>query len=369
MPNPGDDTTWDEIIDTAAEKGKQVEVQSAQYEGLTVWINSMIAGAGGQIVNQSGDVKIDDSAKDAARIERKLADSKAAPAGMSTNKEDEARIGFESERSVYEINYPFIYPSAAEVSKEFQQKIGWARYPRTVPDEPSRPPLGGINIGVSAYSLHEDAAFEAAECIASGPHQAIAAEKGGLPPTTESVYDTAKVKKAYPFAELLRQSINDAAPRPVTPAYNDISLAIQKTFHPPDSVGPEHDRRQAARPPRQGGGREDLLMEAASVPARTSAPPKQEGKVTDRARSERRLAWMLCAPAVIAMLIVTGYPIGYAIYLSLQKFDLRFPDEKEFVGLANYGDVLTSSTWWTDVVDHADHHGHLGRDRARAGHG
>ena len=55
---------------------------------------------------------------------------------------------------------------------------------------------------------------------------------------------------------------------------------------------------------------------------------------------------MLCAPAVIAMLIVTGYPIGYAFYLSLQKFDLRFPDDKEFVGLANYVDVLTSTTWW-----------------------
>jgi multiple sugar transport system permease protein len=71
--------------------------------------------------------------------------------------------------------------------------------------------------------------------------------------------------------------------------------------------------------------------------------------VTERAKAERRLAWLLCAPAVIAMLIVTGYPIGYAVYLSLQKFDLRFPDDKEFVGLANYGYVLTSSTWWTDV--------------------
>ena len=50
------------------------------------------------------------------------------------------------------------------------------------------------------------------------------------------------------------------------------------------------------------------------------------------------------------MLIVTGYPIGYAFYLSLQKFDLRFPDEKEFVGLANYIDVLTSSTWWSSVA-------------------
>ena len=72
-------------------------------------------------------------------------------------------------------------------------------------------------------------------------------------------------------------------------------------------------------------------------------------KVTDRAKSERKLAYMLCAPALIAMLIVTGYPIGYAIYLSLQKYDLRFPDDKEFVGLGNYIDVLSSSTWWSDV--------------------
>ena len=66
----------------------------------------------------------------------------------------------------------------------------------------------------------------------------MAAEKGGLPPTTESVYDTPEVQKAYPFADLLRESIEAAAPRPVTPAYSDISLAIQKTYHPPDGVEP-----------------------------------------------------------------------------------------------------------------------------------
>jgi multiple sugar transport system permease protein len=68
---------------------------------------------------------------------------------------------------------------------------------------------------------------------------------------------------------------------------------------------------------------------------------------TARAKEERNLAWMLCAPAVIVMLLVTAYPIGYAIYLSVQKYDLRFPDDKEFVGFANYADVLTSSTWWS----------------------
>jgi multiple sugar transport system permease protein len=75
------------------------------------------------------------------------------------------------------------------------------------------------------------------------------------------------------------------------------------------------------------------------------------GKATGRAQEERRLAFWLCAPAVTVMLLVTGYPIVYAIYLSLQKYDLRFPDDKEFVGLGNYIDVLGSSLWWQDVFN------------------
>jgi multiple sugar transport system permease protein len=74
-------------------------------------------------------------------------------------------------------------------------------------------------------------------------------------------------------------------------------------------------------------------------------------QVSDRAKSERKLGWLLCAPAAIAMLAVTAYPIGYAIVLSLQKVDLRFPDEGGFVGLANYKAVLTSDLWWTDVFN------------------
>src|SRR4051812_40327741 len=75
--------------------------------------------------------------------------------------------------------------------------------------------------------------------------------------------------------------------------------------------------------------------------------PKRKG-LTERARQERKTAWLLCAPAVIVMVLVTGYPIVYTIILSLQRYDLRFPDDREFVGLANYVTVLKSSTWWTD---------------------
>jgi multiple sugar transport system permease protein len=93
-------------------------------------------------------------------------------------------------------------------------------------------------------------------------------------------------------------------------------------------------------------------MESATAqgPAVATKTPRK-GKLSDRARAERKTAYLLCAPAVIAMLIVTGYPIVYAVYLSLQKYDLRFPSEKTFVGLSNYGEVLTSSTWWQDVFN------------------
>jgi len=77
----------------------------------------------------------------------------------------------------------------------------------------------------------------------------------------------------------------------------------------------------------------------------------RRGRASERTRSERRLGWMLCAPAVIAMLLVTAYPIGYAFVLSLQDVDLRFPEEGGFVGLDNYVAVLTSELWWTDLLN------------------
>ena len=78
-------------------------------------------------------------------------------------------------------------------------------------------------------------------------------------------------------------------------------------------------------------------------------PRPAKGKLTDRVRAERRLAYMLCAPAVLTMVLVTGYPILYAFYLSLQRYDLRFPDDREFIWLSNYAEVLGSGLWWTDV--------------------
>jgi multiple sugar transport system permease protein len=81
----------------------------------------------------------------------------------------------------------------------------------------------------------------------------------------------------------------------------------------------------------------------------TEAPPKRK-HLTERAKSERRLAAMLVAPAVIVMILVTAYPIVDAVILSLQRSDLRFPSANKFIGLSNYGHVLSAPVWWQDVL-------------------
>lgn len=84
------------------------------------------------------------------------------------------------------------------------------------------------------------------------------------------------------------------------------------------------------------------MTATAPVATRTAAPTG-----TDDRKSERRLAFWLISPAVLLMLAVTAYPIGYSVWLSLLRYNLATPDDTEFVGLENYVTVLTDRYWWT----------------------
>jgi multiple sugar transport system permease protein len=94
-----------------------------------------------------------------------------------------------------------------------------------------------------------------------------------------------------------------------------------------------------------------LQRPPAEVPEPEPEGAQGKAPLSERARAERRLGWLLCSPAVAAMLLVTAYPILYAAWLSLQRYDLRFPDEREFVGLSNYGAVLGSELWWQSLFN------------------
>jgi multiple sugar transport system permease protein len=85
-------------------------------------------------------------------------------------------------------------------------------------------------------------------------------------------------------------------------------------------------------------------VETKTTPAH--AAKKAKPQLSEGAKAERRLGFMLIAPAVIVMIAVTGYPLVYAIYLSLEKYNLELPQERKFIGLANYGAVLSSPYWW-----------------------
>ncbi|MDX6738341.1 sugar ABC transporter permease [Actinocorallia sp. A-T 12471] len=63
-------------------------------------------------------------------------------------------------------------------------------------------------------------------------------------------------------------------------------------------------------------------------------------------RAERRLGLWLCAPAALVMLLVAAWPVVYSVMLSFQRYDLRFPGDKAWIGLDNYATVLTSQFWW-----------------------
>jgi multiple sugar transport system permease protein len=81
-------------------------------------------------------------------------------------------------------------------------------------------------------------------------------------------------------------------------------------------------------------------------PGTAPPPARRKAKLSEGARAERRLGWLLCAPAVIVMVAVAAYPIVYSVWLSLQRYDLRFPEQAKFIGLENYGAVLSSPYWW-----------------------
>ncbi len=88
-----------------------------------------------------------------------------------------------------------------------------------------------------------------------------------------------------------------------------------------------------------------------AAPGAASASPRQGRRhLTDRARSERKLAFMLVGPAAIVMVLVTAYPLIDTVVLSLQRADLRFPAANKFVGLSNFGHVLSAPVWWQDVL-------------------
>jgi multiple sugar transport system substrate-binding protein len=242
------DFTWDQMIKAAESQHKVIGVQANRYEGYMVWINALVVSAGGEIV---GDVQAGKNAKPminspagdaAAQIIGDLARSPAAPPAMSTAGEEEARSAFQGKTGMFMVNWPYVYSAAkADVpagatTQAVVDDIGWARYPEVKSGETSRPPLGGINLAIGNFTKYPQQALDLVKCVTSLQSNVEYMLDSGNPAAKGAAYDDPKVREAYPMADLIRNSINDAGPRPVTPYYNDVSTSVQITWHPATSV-------------------------------------------------------------------------------------------------------------------------------------
>ena len=235
--------TWDEMIEQAEglKEAGSIQVQASRYEGYMVFVNALIESAGTEILSGPEEVDLEQGPTEKAlQVIGKLANGGAAPPSLSTSDEDSARLAFEAGESAFMTNYTFAYASAQAEAPEIGKEMGFARFPRVDASKPSKPPLGGFNLAVSSFSENKDVAFEAAACLANKDSQKTAVELDGLPPSRSDLYTDKTVTEAYPgFAELVKESIEASGPRPTTPAYQDVSLAVQRSLHPPDKIDSE----------------------------------------------------------------------------------------------------------------------------------
>ena len=236
--------TWDQIIDAAAGNDGRVAVQANKYEGYSVWINALISGAGGAIATDTArgvdaTIEVDSPAGEtAAEIIEKLARSTAAPADLSVSNEGTAGGTFGSPEGAFMVNWTYIWTNYDATQPEVKDDLGFTRYPQSARGESSRPPYGGIGVGVSDFSRYKDAAMQAIECITSPENQGVNAELTGNMPASSAGYDYPALAEIYPqeLLDLFQESLDAAAPRTVSPYWSDISGALQSTWHPSDGV-------------------------------------------------------------------------------------------------------------------------------------
>jgi trehalose/maltose transport system substrate-binding protein len=227
--------TWDALVAAAERTGTTLEVQGKRYEGYLVWINALVASAGGALLldpeaGRDATPGVDGPAgRRAATVIRRLAGSGAASPALSTSDEEVTRAAFQGGRGGFMVNWSYVHGAAREavavgaLDAAALEDVGWARYPRVEEGAPSRPPLGGIDLAVGAFGRFPALAAEAIRCLTSARRQAEYMVDSKNPAARAAVYDDPEVRRAFPMADLVRESIRDAAPRPHTPYYADVA--------------------------------------------------------------------------------------------------------------------------------------------------
>jgi trehalose/maltose transport system substrate-binding protein len=237
-------TTWTQMFNDAARLAKEgkphyIEIQGAQYEGTTVWFNTMVQSAGGTILNPDATkVTLGPPAVKALTLMKKLASGPWTDPSLDVQMENQNRLAMEAGQAAFELNYPFVYPGMKADNPKLFKDFKWALYPQVTPGTPAKVTIGGVDIAVSAYSQHKALAFQAALCLRDKQNQIIGANVGGVPPTITSLYSDPALFKDYPFHADILKELEDASVRPKSPVYQVVSIDISHLVSPQSSINP-----------------------------------------------------------------------------------------------------------------------------------
>lgn len=140
-------------------------------------------------------------------------------------KEEESRRAFQDGRLLFLRNWPYVYADASAEGSKVAGRFGAVPLPG--PDGPGTSVLGGSNLAVSSTSRHPASAADLISYLTSERVQRQVLAEGSLPPVRAALYEDPELIRAYPYLPTLRQSVLSAVPRPKSPRYDQVTLAVQ----------------------------------------------------------------------------------------------------------------------------------------------
>ena len=152
--------------------------------------------------------------------------TKISPQNVLSWDEEPSRQPFTSGEAMFMRNWSYVYPIAQDpAASQVVDKVGVAPLPH-FPGGKSAATLGGYQLGVNANSKQREAAVEFLTWLSSPEIQQRIALNFGLAPTRPALFEDAQIKAEQPFMASLQSVFTGATPRPITPKYAEVSLAL-----------------------------------------------------------------------------------------------------------------------------------------------
>ncbi|SDS80041.1 carbohydrate ABC transporter substrate-binding protein, CUT1 family [Pseudarthrobacter equi] len=223
--------TWDEMMGMCS-IAKQNNMgcyagQFKQYEGLTVNASEAINSAGGSVLDKDGKPNLNTPEAEAGlnNLVKAFKDGNI-PAEAITYQEEESRRAFQDGKLLFLRNWPYVYNLATtEGSSKVKDVLGMAALPGK--DGPGASSLGGHSAAVSVYSDHKATSLDFVKFLVQEEQQKFFATQGSLAPVLGDLYQDQELVAKLPYLPVLKTSIENAVPRPVTPFYPAVTKAIQ----------------------------------------------------------------------------------------------------------------------------------------------